>query len=74
MKLTRLFVRPAAMVVLGAAVAMASSMASAFQQPGKIIAGSDMTFYPYEYMDNNRPAGFDIEFLDGLAKVMGMKA
>ncbi|MCD5987974.1 ABC transporter substrate-binding protein [Pseudomonas phytophila] len=74
MKLSRLFVRPAAMVVLGAAVAMASSMASAFQQPGKIIAGSDMTFYPYEYMDKNQPAGFDIEFLDGLAKVMGMKA
>ena len=32
-----------------------------------------MTFFPYEYMDNNTPAGFDIEFMDGLGKVMGRK-
>lgn len=50
------------------------SALAAFKQPGKIIAGSDMTFYPYEYMKNNKPAGFDIEYLDGLAKVMGRKA
>ncbi|MFM2483518.1 transporter substrate-binding domain-containing protein [Celerinatantimonas yamalensis] len=50
-----------------------SALAS-FKQPGKIIAGSDMTFYPYEYMKDNKPAGFDIEYLDGLAKIMGLKA
>ncbi|WP_131912120.1 ABC transporter substrate-binding protein [Celerinatantimonas diazotrophica] len=50
------------------------SALAAFKQPGKIIAGSDMTFYPYEYMKNNKPAGFDIEYLDGLAKIMGRKA
>ncbi len=33
-----------------------------------------MTFFPYEYMKDNKPAGFDIEFLDGLAKVMGRQA
>ncbi|MGY2290534.1 ABC transporter substrate-binding protein [Pseudomonas sp. SDO528_S397] len=66
-------VRPIALTLLGAAVAMTSLTASAFEQDGKIIAGSDVTFFPYEYMDNNRPAGFDIEFLDGLAKVMGRK-
>ena len=60
--------------VLGVSIAMTSLAASAFQQPGKIIAGSDLTFFPYEYMDNNRPAGFDIEFLDGLAKTMGLSA
>ncbi|MBX8531845.1 transporter substrate-binding domain-containing protein [Pseudomonas cichorii] len=74
MKLSSLIVRPVALAVLGAALAMSASMASAFQQPGKIIAGSDMTFFPYEYMEKNKPAGFDIEFLDGLAKVMGMTA
>lgn len=66
-------VRPFVLSLLGAAVAMTSLSASAFQQEGKIIAGSDVTFFPYEYMDNNRPAGFDIEFLDGLGKVMGRK-
>lgn len=68
MKLSGLIVRPVALALLGPVVAMSSSVASAFQQPGKIIAGSDMTFFPYEYMEKNRPAGFDIEFLDGLAK------
>lgn len=64
-------VRPIAVSLLGAAMALTSLAAAAFQQDGKLIAGSDVTFFPYEYMDNNRPAGFDIEFLDGLGKLMG---
>ena len=67
----RMIVRPIAVSLLGAAVAMTSVAAMAFQKEGKIVAGSDVTFFPYEYMDNNRPAGFDIEFMDGLGKVMG---
>jgi polar amino acid transport system substrate-binding protein len=59
---------------LSLSVALVSFNTQAFLQQGKIIAGSDMTFYPYEYMDNNKPAGFDIEFLNGLAKVMGRSA
>lgn len=74
MKLPSLKARPVAMAVFGALLAASSLSASAFQQPGKIVAGSDMTFFPYEYMEKNKPAGFDIEFLDGLAKVMGMTA
>jgi polar amino acid transport system substrate-binding protein len=66
-------VRPLALSLIGAAVAATSLTASAFQREGTIIAGSDVTFFPYEYMDNNRPAGFDIELLDGLGKVMGRK-
>lgn len=74
MKLPSLKARPVAMAVFGAILAASSLSASAFQRPGKIVAGSDMTFFPYEYMEKNKPAGFDIEFLDGLAKVMGMTA
>jgi polar amino acid transport system substrate-binding protein len=74
MKLPRLIVRPIALAVFGATLAASSLSALAFQQPGKIVAGSDMTFFPYEYMEKNKPAGFDIEFLDGLAKVMGLSA
>lgn len=74
MKLPSLKARPVAMAVFGVILAASSLSASAFQQPGKIVAGSDMTFFPYEYMEKNKPAGFDIEFLDGLAKVMGMTA
>jgi len=60
--------------VVGATLALTSVSALAFKEPGKIIAGSDITFFPYEYMDNNKPAGFDIEFLDALAKSMGMES
>lgn len=71
MTVFHLIARPFAATLLGAAVAMTSLAASAFQQDGKIVSGSDVTFFPYEYMDNNRPTGFDIEFLDGLAKTIG---
>jgi len=74
MKLFRTAVRPMMLCILSASTALTSFGSLAFQHPGKITAGSDMTFFPYEYMENNKPAGFDIEFLDGLAKVMGRKA
>lgn len=74
MKVLRLLARPVATGVLGTIAVMATCTAWAFQQPGKIIAGSDLTFFPYEYMQNNQPAGFDVEFLDGLAKAMGRTA
>jgi len=67
----RKIARPVAVCLLGAAVAMTSLAASAFQKDGKIVVGTDVTFFPYEYMDNNKPAGFDIEFMEGLAKIMG---
>jgi polar amino acid transport system substrate-binding protein len=73
MKPLRTVARPVALC-LGAALALASFSSQAFLQPGKIIAGSDMTFFPYEYVEKNKPVGFDIEFLDGLAKMMGRKA
>ncbi|UFH50595.1 ABC transporter substrate-binding protein [Pseudomonas sp. KNUC1026] len=66
--------RPLALGALGAALALAAQASQAFQQPGKIIAGSDLTFFPYEYMDKDTPAGFDVELLDGLAKSMGRTA
>ena len=74
MKLLRHAVRAVVLFLAGAAPGLTTFNALAFQQPGKITAGSDMTFFPYEYMENNKPAGFDIEFLNGLAKVMGREA
>jgi len=71
---TRSVTRSIAIGVVGAMLSFNSLNALAFKEPGKIIAGSDITFFPYEYMDNNQPAGFDIEFLTGLAKVMGRDA
>ncbi|CAI0979722.1 ABC transporter substrate-binding protein [Serratia proteamaculans] len=61
-------------LLLCTAGTLTSFSSIAFQQPGKITAGSDMTFFPYEYMENNQPAGFDIELLAGLAKTLGREA
>ncbi|OVU95798.1 transporter substrate-binding domain-containing protein [Klebsiella quasipneumoniae] len=72
--MTRFFAPRPLALLLCAAGALTSLNALAFQQSGKITAGSDMTFFPYEYMENNKPAGFDIELLDGLAKSMGREA
>lgn len=72
--MTRIFAPRPLTLLLCAAAALTSFSALAFQQSGKITAGSDMTFFPYEYMENNKPAGFDIELLDGLAKTMGREA
>ena len=74
MKLFNRTARSLALSVVGATLTFSSFNAMAFKESGKITAGSDMTFFPYEYMDNNKPAGFDIELLAGLAKVMGMES
>lgn len=63
-----------ATIVASVMGAVLSFNAFAFNELGKIIAGTDATFFPYEYMENNKPAGFDIEFITGLAKVMGKEA
>lgn len=33
-----------------------------------VKVGSDMTFPPFEYMENNQPAGFDIDLMNGIFK------
>ncbi|WP_413691807.1 ABC transporter substrate-binding protein [Psychromonas sp. KJ10-2] len=70
-KKKRLTTRAALAGIVGAAL---SFNTFAFNEPDKIIAGTDATFFPYEYMENNKPVGFDIEFITGLAKVMGKEA
>lgn len=70
----KLTARTLAIGVVGVAFSLSSMSALAFKESGKIIAGSDITFFPYEYMENNKPAGFDIEFLAGLGNVMGREA
>ncbi|WP_158780462.1 ABC transporter substrate-binding protein [Pantoea sp. BAV 3049] len=46
---------------------------AAVMTPGKLTVGSDITFPPYEYLDGKTPAGFDIEFINGVAKAMKLE-
>jgi polar amino acid transport system substrate-binding protein len=42
---------------------------------GQIKVGSDLTYPPYDYFDeNNKPAGFDIEFMKAIARKAGLQA
>lgn len=42
--------------------------------PGKLLVGTDLTYPPYNYFDdNNQPAGFDVEFMTALAEVADLE-
>lgn len=38
-----------------------------------VTVGSDMTFPPYEYLDNDKPSGVSIEIMEKIAEVDGYK-
>jgi polar amino acid transport system substrate-binding protein len=42
---------------------------------GVLQVGSDQTYPPYDYVDSdNKPAGFDVEFMTAIAKAAGLEA
>jgi polar amino acid transport system substrate-binding protein len=43
-------------------------------QSGKLTWGASVTFPPFEFEDNGKPAGFDIDITDAVAKKMGLQA
>lgn len=48
--------------------------AEAISETTAIKIGSDLTFPPYEYLDGDTPAGFDVELMNAIAKQAGTKA
>lgn len=52
---------------------LGSGAQAAVMTPGQLTVGSDITFPPYEYLDGKTPAGFDIEFINGVAEAMKLK-
>ncbi|SDL16648.1 polar amino acid transport system substrate-binding protein [Modicisalibacter muralis] len=42
-------------------------------EPDKLLIGSDMTYPPYVYLKEGEPAGFEIEFMESVAKHMGLE-
>jgi polar amino acid transport system substrate-binding protein len=42
-------------------------------EPGTLTIGSDMTYPPYIYLENGQPVGFEIEFMNAVAKHMGLE-
>jgi len=57
-------------VLLMTATAYAGTIAG-----GVLQVGSDQTYPPYDYVDaDNKPAGFDVEFMTAIAKAAGLEA
>lgn len=42
-------------------------------KPGVITIGSDLTWPPYEYIADGKPAGFDVDFMNKIAAQLSMK-
>nr|VXZ93010.1 cystine transporter subunit [Klebsiella pneumoniae] len=49
-------------------VAQASTL-----QPGNLIIGSDLTYPPYNFLKQDKPAGFDTEFIELIASPLKLK-
>jgi len=64
----------AAVVAVGLAGAAAAQVAPPKElvNPGKVTYGVAATFAPFEYMQDGKLVGFDIEMLEALAKKMGL--
>jgi ABC-type amino acid transport substrate-binding protein len=75
----RLFVAAAASLAMTAAVtggASASSKATPdlnLINPGTLTVGMTLQFKPEMYLQNGKPAGYDVELVTALAKAMGVK-
>ena len=57
-------------LVVGAILALMAA-GSSHADSGTLRIGSDLTYPPYAYMQDGRPAGFDPEFMTALAKEIG---
>jgi ABC-type amino acid transport substrate-binding protein len=78
------FGRAAAAAALAAVVAVAASVGATAKPtaadnplnlitPGTLVVGMDLEFKPQMYLQNGKPAGYDVELLNALAKQMNVK-
>lgn len=42
-------------------------------EPDTLLIGSDMTYPPYIYLEDETPAGFEVDFMNAVAKHMGLE-
>lgn len=54
--------------------ALSFAQAPELAEPGKLTWGASVTFPPFEFQQNGQPAGFDIDFVDALARKMNLQS
>lgn len=69
-------------IAVGAALALAAGLAQPSDaqaqdystiNEGTLLIGSDMTYPPYIYVEEEQPAGFEVEFMTAVAQHMGLE-
>jgi polar amino acid transport system substrate-binding protein len=53
---------------------LAFAQAPELAEPGKLTWGASVTFPPFEFTENGKPVGFDIDFTDAVAKKLGLQS
>ncbi|KAA0010251.1 ABC transporter substrate-binding protein [Billgrantia pellis] len=54
-------------------VQQSSALAADTIEPDTLLIGSDMTYPPYIYLEDEQPAGFEVEFMNALSRHMGLE-
>ncbi|HEJ1320877.1 TPA: ABC transporter substrate-binding protein [Pseudomonas aeruginosa] len=63
----------ALLLSLASTAPLAAASEPATLQTGTLSIGSDLTYPPYTYLDQGKPAGFDPEFMNLLGKELGVE-
>src|SRR5579872_4500450 len=66
--------RQEALAALVLLPALGHAQAPELVEAGKLTWGASVTFPPFEFQQNNQPAGFDIDLVAALAKRMNLQS
>jgi polar amino acid transport system substrate-binding protein len=66
--------RLALTIVLTLLPVLGFAQAPELAEAGKLTWGVSVTFPPFEYQENTKPVGFDVDFVDAMAKQMGLQS
>jgi polar amino acid transport system substrate-binding protein len=75
-RITRATLLPLFFVVaslLPAHPAKAQDLLAQIKQRGEIVAGTELQFAPFEFLEGDKPVGFNVDLIDRMAKDWGVK-
>jgi polar amino acid transport system substrate-binding protein len=59
--------------ILPARWAKAQDLMAQIKQRGEIVVGTELQFAPFEFLEGDKPVGFDVDLIDRMAKDWGVK-
>lgn len=59
--------------LLPAPAAKAQDLLAQIKQRGEIVVGTELQFAPFEFLEGDKPVGFDVDLIDRIAKDWGVK-